>query len=467
MLSTQAAKTNMIAMLLQFTFSNFRSFKEAQTLDLAASNYDKKALPENCATLDLPGLENQRWLKGAALYGANASGKSSVLNALEALQDMVILSAKTTDPQETITQVRPFALAAGQAEEPTAFAVVFVTAGVRYEYRVAATRERIWHESLREFATSKGRLWYCRDWQPETAAYQWTPAKPTGYRRDPKKEEFTLRNQLYLSKAISLGDTQLEPVFGWFRKELKFLDLSVRSEMGQGFTISQFDKKTPLVPRILELLRHADLGIQDVRVQEQEFASDMLDVLERMKSTLPPELQKQMEGAKPTQMIVELSHKGAEGKAVPLPWEEESVGTHRLFALLGPWLNILDNGYTVCIDELDTSMHPLMVTALLRLVFNAKTNPKGAQVIFTTHNPLLLDATLMRRDQVWFTDKDEQGAARLYPFSDYAPRDGESWVRGYLSGRYGGIPSLHSDLLGVSSPSQAAALSVEGGDNEP
>ena len=447
-------------MLLQFTFSNFRSFKEVQTLDLAASNYDKKALPENCITLELPGLEHQRWLKGAALFGANASGKSSVLSALEALQGLVVSSAKTTDPNDAITQAQSFALTAGHVEQPTAFAVVFVTDGVRYEYRVAATRERIWHESLREFSSSKARLWYCRDWQPETASYQWTPAKPTGYRRDPKKEEFTLRNQLYLSKAISLGDTQLEPVFRWFQSELKFMNLSAQSfTVNDRFTREQFDQKTHLAPLIVELLRHADLGIQDVKAHVRTD-DQMLELFGNIKHIFSPATLEMVKDK--SRINVQFLHRGAGAKAVALPWELESAGTRRLFALAGPWLDYLANGYTVCIDELDTSMHPLMVSALLRLLFSAKTNPKGAQVIFTTHNPLLLDTTLLRRDQSWFTDKDEQGVSRLYPLSDYAPRDGESLVRGYLSGRYGGIPSLQSALLGISSSDAPALPSTKG-----
>jgi AAA15 family ATPase/GTPase len=100
------------------------------------------------------------------------------------------------------------------------------------------------------------------------------------------------------------------------------------------------------------------------------------------------------------------------------------------------------------VDELETSMHPLMVRELLRLFFSIKENPNGAQILFTTHNPLLLDATLLRRDQVWFTDKDADGEAHLYPLTDYGPRKGESLVRGYLSGRYGAVPFVPAGLLG-------------------
>ena len=434
-------------MLLQFTTSNFRAFREAQTLNLAASNYDK-TLPENCVAPSLPGLKGQRWLKGVALYGPNAGGKSSLVEALQAFAGMVKNSAKTTDPKDPIRQIQPFALAPGKPVEPTGFAAVFVSDGVRFEYRVAVTRERVWHESLRAFPSGKEQLWFCRDWQTESQTNKWTPEKPTGYRRDPKKEEFTLPNVLFLSKAISLGDTQLEPVFRWFKERLKFIDLSARSMgIGGGFTVAQFKEQTALAPEILALLKHADLGVESVAVETEKLDAKMLAQLAKMKEMMPPEVQEHLNEAEIQK--VRLSHRGRGADAVPLPWEAESAGTHRLFELAGPWLDILENGYTVCIDELETSMHPLMVMALLRLLFSEVTNPKGAQVIFTTHNPLLLDSTLLRRDQVWFADKDDHGEAHLYPLTDYAPRKGESLVRGYLAGRYGAVPFIPQGLLGA------------------
>src|ERR1035438_3273900 len=135
-------------MILQFSVSNYKCFRKLQTLNLMASSQDK-SLPENCFVTDLPGLSGKRWTKGVAIYGANASGKTTILQALEALGMMVETSAKMTDPKEPIPQIEPFALAPGLSESPTAFAVSFVADGNRYEYRVAATRERIWHEELR------------------------------------------------------------------------------------------------------------------------------------------------------------------------------------------------------------------------------------------------------------------------------------------------------------------------------
>jgi AAA15 family ATPase/GTPase len=126
--------------------------------------------------------------------------------------------------------------------------------------------------------------------------------------------------------------------------------------------------------------------------------------------------------------------------------KEESAGTRRLFALAGPWMDIINHGYLVFIDEMETSLHPLLVKELVKLIQNAESNSLGAQVVFTTHSPTLLDTELLRRDQIWFTEKDENGATKLYPLSDYQPRKGEAIAKGYLAGRYGAVPFIPEGL---------------------
>lgn len=415
-----------------------------QTLNLMASSQDK-SLPDNCIVKELPGLSGKRWIKGVALYGGNASGKTTMLLALAALADMVKNSANETDPRAPISRIEPFAFAAGQLESPTGFAVTFVAEGVRYEYRAAATRERIWHESLRAFPKAKEQLWFSRDWNAESGSYIWSPERPIGFQRDMKLEGYTLSNVLFLSKAVANNRTELEPVFRWFKERLNFLDLSAKSMLLPRFTMEKVRDQTPLRGRIIELLRHADLGVTGVRIMEERPTEEEIEKMFKGKD-IGPVARQSIQNDR--WITPELTHRGNGATELPLPWASESAGTHRLFGLAGPWLDILSNGYTVCADELETSMHLLMVRELLRLLFNATENPHGAQILFTTHNPLLLDATLLRRDQVWFTEKDAQGEAHLYPLSDYKPRKGESLVRGYLSGRYGGVPFIPSGLLG-------------------
>lgn len=430
-------------MLLEFSVSNFRSLRKLQTLNLAARAQDR-SLPENCIPLDLPGAGSKLWLKGAAIYGANASGKSSVIDALKALASLVTNSARMVDPKDPILQLEPFALRPGGEKVPTAFEVSFVAGGTRFSYRVAATTERIWHESLRAFPTARPQTWFSREWNEESHSYEWGPERPSGFARDSRLESDTLSNMLFLSKHIASNRTELEPIFRWFKEQLQFLHLSANWTLGDDFTLKQIKENTPLRKRIIDLLRHADIGVTDAKVVEEAPDSDFLRLLNEARSSgrrIPDDF------LKPT-LRAQLIHQGPKDMSFPLPWDSESAGTHRLFALAGPWLDILSRGRVVLIDELDTSMHPLMVIELLRLAFSEKENPNNAQVIFTTHNAVLLDLKLFRRDQVWFTNKNSEGEGHLYPLTDYAPRNTESLLRGYLSGRYDALPFMPSGLLG-------------------
>lgn len=430
-------------MIIQFSVSNYRCFRGFQTLNLTATA--DTSLPDNCISKALPGLTGKRWLKGVSIYGANASGKSTVLDALSALTNLVLSSAKVTDAKEPVQHIEPFSLSPDDLTVPTAFGLVFVAEGIRYEYRVAATQERIWHESLRAFRSAREQVWYSRDWDPKTSAYSWTPDRPSGFRRDPQLEGYTLRNMLFLSKAVANNREELEPVYGWFKEKLHFLDLGANRGFSHSFTLKQIEEQAEHAKRIIDLLRHADIGVSGASVVEDRPDNEKLE----MNINSAPEGVREML-RKRKWLLPELTHQGTDDSNIPLPWNRESAGTQRLFALAGPWLDILKRGLVVCVDELETSMHPLMVRELMRLFMSEQENTNGAQLIFTTHNPLLLDTTLIRRDQVWFTDKDESGTAHLYPLTDYSPRKEESLVRGYLSGRYGAVPFIPSGLLGKS-----------------
>jgi uncharacterized protein len=448
-------------MLLQFSVSNFRAIRDLQTLNLAASNYDK-TLPENTLNPNLPGLKGKRWLKGIALYGANASGKSTVIEAMEALSDWVDQSAKMTDPQEPISFIDPFALDANSIEEPTAFAVVFAVGTVRYEYRVAATKSLVIHESLRAWPVGKEQTWFERDWDANTQTHVFSPENPTGLSRHRDIEQRTLRNMLYLSKAVAENRKEVEPAYRWLVSHFKYMDLSASSGIASGFTMAKIDSSNDALKiKILNALNHADLGITDALVIEKMPDEKMLNYLH----SLPEEMSKAVKrsGGNHFRMVEpQLLHKGPANQILPLDWKQESSGTQRFFSLIGPWLDILENGYTVCIDEIETSMHPVMVRELLKMIFSKSENSNRAQVIFTTHNPLFLDGTLMRRDQIYFTDKDDEGTTHLYPLTDYQPRNDESLIRGYMAGRYGAVPFIPHGLIGAFLPKEETEMTEEG-----
>ena len=167
----------------------------------------------------------------------------------------------------------------------------------------------------------------------------------------------------------------------------------------------------------------------------------MEDLPSDMPQNLKEEIGREFDGKKLTHVF--FMHPSSDNREdVALEFSEESAGTRKLFILAGPWLDVLENGLVFFVDELDTSLHPLLVRFLLNLLHNPETNQHNAQLIFTTHDTTVLDQTIMRRDQVWFVEKDVENATRLYPLSDYKPRKGEALQKGYLYGRYGALPFM-------------------------
>lgn len=434
-------------MIIDFSVKNFRSFKEVQKLSFVANNRDE-TLPEAIIDPELAGAEfaKIRLLKGIVIYGANAAGKTNTLKALGFLAHMVEDSATDLDEGDA-TGVEPFLFDSSTPSEPSEFVLRFIVDGVRYHFALVLNKERILYESLSAFPKGREQVWYERSWDDEENAYSWEPARPTDYRRDANLVKYTRANALYLSTAVKFNDKQLRPIYLWFKEQICMLRLNADfPPLSPGFTAKQLMKDPNKRAQVTRLLQHADLGILSAKASEHQFKEGDLP------SDMPDEFVKQLIDKK--HIKISLGHRGVEGREYALEWEDESSGTQKFFALTGPWLDILENGYIAGLDEIESSMHPLMVHALLRLVFSESTNPKGAQLVFTTHNPLLLDTGLIRRDQVWFADKDDDGATYLYPLTDYKPRKKESLVRGYMAGRYGAVPFIPKGLMGESASTE-------------
>jgi AAA15 family ATPase/GTPase len=428
-------------MLIDFKITNFRSIREEQTLSLVASNYEKD-LPDCVIEQDLPGLSGVKFLRGAAIYGANASGKSNVLQAIRFLANFVCNSATKIQPGES-TQTEPFKLDQTSITQPSKFEITFVAEDIRYLFGLSLTTQRVIEEYLVAYPKGLPQRWYHRTYDEQQQTYTWTrPA--TGFKRDKSLEEKTRENSAFLSVAPQFNHPQLTPVFNWFQTNFHFIQLSVDGGFGPDFSASQLTKPS-YHDRILTLLKNADIGVSEAKVVRKPITIEMIAKTLSEKAIKALKLEEAL--ANREKIEIQLSHKVEGMDPVSLDFEsEESAGTRRFFSLIGPWIDILENGKTVFIDEIETSLHPLLIRELLKLLFSAENNPKGAQVVFTTHNPILLDTTLMRRDQIWFTEKSSTGATHLYPLTDYQPRKDEALAKGYLSGRYGGIPFIPEGL---------------------
>ncbi len=430
-------------MLIEFKVANFRSFREEQTFSLVAGNTDKD-LKTCVIDRELPGLKGVRFLKGAAIYGANASGKSNLVEAINFLERFVRKSVTKIQPGDS-TGAQPFKLDRDSVKKPSRFEITFVAEGVRYVFGLSVTTKRVLEEYLVAYPKGVPQRWYQRTYNAAKEIYEWaTPS--TAFKPDKSLQDKTRENSLFLSVGPQFNHEQLTIVYNWFEKNLRFIYLSADTMFDPGFTAEIIQKKN-YHDRILNLLRSADIGVTEAKIRETTIP------FEELKKNMPPRMLAEMEAkgafkkGGPKEVEIQLTHKAEGFDPVAFDFaDEESAGTRRFFSLIGPWAHILQNGYTVFVDEIETSLHPILVRELLKLLFCNKNNRKGAQIVFTTQNPLLLDGTLIRRDQVWFTEKSPSGATHLYPLTDYQPRKDEALAKGYLAGRYGAIPFLKEGL---------------------
>lgn len=428
-------------MLIEFKVANFRSIREAQTFSLVAGNADKE-LPGCVIDRELPGLSGVRFLKGAAIYGANASGKSNVMETMRFVADLALHSATRLQPGAP-TGTQPFKLDRESAGKPSEFEVTFVAEGVRFVFGFAATTERVVEEYLVAYPKGVPQRWYERRYDAAKDAYEWSRPS-TAFQQDRSLQSKTRPNSLFLSVGAQFNHEQLTRVYEWFANGLRFIHPDIGWSVQPGSSAEILCQRVHR-DRLLRLLRHADLGIADAQVVERD--DGMIPLPQGLWLSLGGGLDADGRPSSMKRLEVSLTHQADGVDPVALDFEkEESAGTRRFFSLVGPWTDVLDHGRTVFVDEIETSLHPNLVKELLRLFLSNEGNPKGAQVVFTTHNPLLLDGTLMRRDQVWFTEKSKAGATHLYPLTDYQPRKDEALAKGYLAGRYGAIPFMPEGL---------------------
>lgn len=415
-------------MLIEFSVANFRSFWEPQKLSMAATAH-KDLAATNTFACPVSGIP--RLLRAAVIYGPNAGGKSNFVRAIGFVKHFVISSAKEHQEGEKI-EVTPFLFNTLGATKPSEFELQFIQDGVRYQYGFAVTKERVTNEWLIAYPEGRAQRWYERNYQPESDEEKWYfGSRFLGHKK--QWQEMTRKNALFLSTAVQWNSEQLKPIFTWF-KSLSVIGHGTLLDPGYSIKNCQDDKKKE---SILRFMNEADISITDILLESKDFSAD--DLPQNMPEELKEKIRRDLEGKKMTR--VGFLHE-VEGSVSPinLPLEEESDGTRKLFAYVGPWMDILNTGRILFADELDTSLHPKIMRFLLGFFHNDKSNKSNGQLIFTTHDTSLLDQELVRRDQVWFVEKDKINASHLYPLTDFKPRAGEALQKGYLNGRYGALP---------------------------
>jgi uncharacterized protein len=419
-------------MLIEFKVTNYRSIKETQTLSMVKSKYYDDLEEENCFDSGVGSLA--KLLRTAVIYGPNASGKSNLIKSMQFMQNFVLLSHSHQEGQRI--NFTPFALATDLREKPSEFEVFFVHDDVRYQYGFSLNTDRVTEEWLIAYPEGKPQRWFERAYDKNIDKENWYfGSKFTGRRQI--WQEATRKNALFLSTAIQLNNEQLKPVFNWFQQKLAVI--LPRGPINLNFSIDQCASEEGKA-KVMEFMNSADLSISGINIELKKIPVSP----EVLPSGIPQELKEKMvkdlqEKGVP---LIRFQHQDDKDEPVFFHISDESDGTQKLFAFAGPWLDVLARGCILFVDELDTSLHPLLVRFLIEVLHSSKTNPHNAQLIFTTHDTSLLATELFRRDQIWFMEKDNNNATKLYPLSDFSARKNEALEKRYLQGRYGALPFI-------------------------
>lgn len=425
-------------MLIEFSVTNFKSIRERQTLSMVASNYYKELVDENTFEVD-SGESFPRLLKSAVIYGPNASGKSTLVEAMEFVDNFVCTSSNERQSGDKI-EVYPFKLSAESRKADTQFDISFFEAGVRYEFGFCANTHRVSAEWLYAYPDGKPQKMYARYYNEEADSYHYVWGKHfLGGRRRTDWKNSTRPNALFLSAAVQLNCEQLQPAFNWFKFRIATLDPNFLSS---AYTLKHFEERKD---QILEFLSAADLCISDIRVTKTKFDPALIPA--DMPKSIRDEVIKTMSGSDISEAkFYSRSVDEGDDELVEFSDEEISAGTKALFSFSGPWIDVVSRSRVLFVDELDSSLHPLVVHQLIKILHKVG---NSVQVVFTTHDTSILGHKgILRRDQVWMIEKNDKQASFLTPLSDYSVREGEALEKGYLGGRYGGIPFVKDLTLG-------------------
>ncbi|WP_150048283.1 AAA family ATPase [Methylomonas rhizoryzae] len=457
-------------MIISFSVSNFRSFSSEQTLSLVASNRLSGSHEDHACSI--PGTK-EKVLKTAVLYGANGAGKSNLFNALRYLRTIALKPRKKNSGMER----EKFRFGA-EADEPSVFDLQFIVDSKLYRYGAKIDDYKIIEEWLYEVVGSKQKSLYERitDEQGNVRV----EAGKTKFKKGKLGALFTvggLQNQSFLATIQATLDSadydgELANVINWFDDNLTFIGPD--SSFGSLGHLLASD--STFLTFAGDFLRAASTGITHLQPQKTEISEEELrnllpkkfvsklleDIVEDKDGTAVISLEQgnellieRIEENHFYRLSIQAAHEHQPGKVISLDLSEESDGTRRLLNLL-PALHFLQTSNAVFfIDEIDRSMHPILAKQFLEFFLKSCQGGRH-QIIITTHESNLLDLELLRRDEIWFVEKDQAGASHLYSLADFNVRTDQDIRRRYLQGRYGAIPFLGdlNALLGNENLSQ-------------
>ena len=426
-------------MLIEFQFKNYRSFRDEAVLSMEATGVGNF---KNC----LIEYNNRKLLPAAAIYGKNGGGKSNVIRAYW-LAVQFIRNAQRSQHEKAPVPVVPFMLNDYSKEEPTEFEFVYVIDGIKYNYGFAATKEKIVREFLYHAPKGQRAMVFSREKQKFT----FTEDK---LRRN-LISETVAPNQLFFSIACTMNDTACVKAMKWFREDIYFS--RDYSDIPQ--QLLEYSNDNGMLKAIASYAQAADLGIEDMQF---EFNSKEIDeelnwpdnVPEGIRAALTQFMRALSDSSNQAEAKLKLGEvtatslhtgidKAGKHQQYKLELEDESDGTRKLMALAPAIESALRSGGVLLVDEIEKEMHPMLVNYIIAKFQSKRTNTNGAQLIFTTYNTELMNMELLRKDQLYFADKNQaDGSSELYSISDFNTRTTENIRKGYLAGKYGATPDI-------------------------
>lgn len=421
---------NALTALVSFKVQNVRSYLEAVEFSFLAT---RLANDEVIHSLGIAGLKDPvKVLPVAGVFGANASGKSCLLQAMSDMRITVIHSFRHGDRTSGIRR-RPFLLDNEARQQPSRFEIDLILKGVRWQYGFEINDERVLGEYAYHYPNGRQALVFNRDLDEVRFG---TPFRTMGRALMP----LLRKNSLLLSTVGAAGNEDIGSLFEWFLNNLRLVDPGSR-EIRMAYT-ADLAHSPDMRHRVLKLLEAADLGIMDIK--KISLDPDTEERIRRVLSTIDDDSELIDDDLLFIGDRIRFIHEGTDS-SIEFTVEDESVGTLVWIGLIGPLLGTLDEGDVLLIDELGASLHPDLVEHMLDLFQNTNTNARCAQLIFNSHGTNVMNSNHPRalgRDQFWLTEKLNNGSTTLTPLAEFKIRRSESIESRYLQGRFGGVPQL-------------------------
>lgn len=405
-------------MLIEFSISNYRSFREKQIFSMVAAPRLRKG--DNVFKPVVKGEKLPDLLKVAAIYGPNASGKSNLIKAFGIVKE---IAERQPSAQTTVLPVAPFRFDSELADQPTRIELHFICNEQRYEFDLALTKERIIEERLISYPNGKETLLYQRQHLATGDEYTFGEKLEGGKDLHELWRKSTGAQVLFMVQAVANSSeelTQLRSPLEWLRSGFLIISGSMQTWVDMAQNLAKKSHYT--AQEISNFLQNIDVPVTNIRVEVEPTFS----TFPNLNPLNPIEKNKMV-----------LTHQTALGEA-DFDFYEESEGTKNLIGFSLPWkCQYHCPEQVLIVDELDSSLHPEIV---ISLVAKHLKNESPAQLIFTTHDTHLMDAKLLRRDQFWLTERDANGATQLRSIHDFEGRESEDLEKRYYEGRYRGLP---------------------------